>query len=250
MIVLKHLVSEMFQQSTVGGRPLRILAGFAICTTLFVSSVSAAIITQTVTLPAVVADVTNRTATFNLFQSAGAPVGSILTGVTLQFVITESLTSLVLTNTSVSSQVFRFVQSAAFDAGDSQNGVDATALSNALISANTEIYNSGFINISGLGTFDPGGYPRSLTGDTGMIIGTTASYAGAGTFDLLYSTLTSSTITGGGGNIQSMQTTTTNATATVIYTYSPAGVPEPSSMLLLGGGLGVFVLLGRKRMLR
>ena len=94
---------------------------------LFASSMIADIISQTVSLPSVVTDVTNRAATCNLFGSADAPHGSTWSGVTLEWSISECLNSLLLQN----------FKSASFTADDTINAAVGIALSNALISAST-----------------------------------------------------------------------------------------------------------------
>jgi hypothetical protein len=60
---------------------------------------------------------------------------------------------------------------------------------------------------------------------------------------LTFSTLTSTTVTGGGGNISTGIYTTVGATVTVVFGYTPfAAVPEPSSLVLTA--IGGFVLIG------
>jgi hypothetical protein len=225
---------------------------------LLISSASASTtFTQTITIPSAPTDVFDATATFNDFGSIGAPVGSVLLSVTFEFVITETLNSLTLTNTSGTTESAKYTASANFDAGDSASAADAAALDNALFNNGGDtaavIYTTGILSFAPGQVYPTGSFPlpKALTEDTGVLnAASLAPYAGVGTFNLDYSTLSSFTISGGGNNINATQVTTTNGTATVVYTYGPAGIPEPASLLLTGSGLLAVLIFGRKKLFR
>jgi hypothetical protein len=234
---------------------LKILKALALSAVIFAASASAATIIQTVTIPSASTDVTDAPALLNFFASSGAPAGSTLTGVTFEFVISESLNALSLSNASSSTETAKYVASANFDAGDTANATDAANLDHALANNSGDpaitIFNTGTLSFAGTQTDNTFALPAVLTEDTGVI--TTASlssYTGTGTFVLDYSTLSSFTVTGGGNNISSSQSTTTSAVATVIYTYSPPSVPEPATLALSGSGLLALALMGRKKLFR
>jgi len=215
-----------------------------------IASASTLTYTQTLSYSPGPTDIVNGPVTFNLFGSIGAPLGATLTGVTLSETINETLSSLSLTNNNTGTATARYTASANFDAGDSANGSDGASLDNALAanSSNSAVQ----IYFSGTKTFSAGqtissfsGLPATLSETTGVIAGTTSSYAGSGTFNLNFSTSSAFTIQGGGNNVASNQTTTAAMTATVVYSYSvPSGTPEPSTFVLLGGAL---VALGSLR---
>jgi len=234
---------------------MKIFAGIALSAVMIASS-SAATFTQTVNIASAPTDVTNAAATFLLFSSIGAPAGSILTGVTLSFTIIESLNTLTLTNGSTTNQTARYTASTNFDAGDSANAGDGALLDAALpnngANAAATIYNTGLLSFTANQVYPSASFPlpKVLTEVTGSITGTTASYAGAGTFNLLYTTFSGFGVAGGGNQINNTQSTTTAATAVVVYTYTPGGVPEPASMALFGSGLLGLAILGRKKFAR
>ena len=180
-----------------------------------------------------------------------------LTAATLKFTANDDISSLNLTNTSGTNQTFRYVSSADFLL--TGNTADSTLLGTDLAVTN---FNSGFITLgpSGSGAC-PAATPSSACNsvtyappsaslNTGFVsVNTLAAYiASLGNTDFTLSgfTSTSTTFTGGGGNISSAQVTNGTATAVVTYTFDPTppvGTPEPATMGLMGSallGLGLF----------
>ncbi len=200
-------------------------------------------------------------ATFNLFGSIGAPAGYTLDTVTLEIVIRESVTALSLNNvggTTMSSVTA--TDGAYFDADDTASTLDGSLLDAALPNSlnlhrsSRNIVSLSIGSIAAHSTFTCGGgvpcnLPQTLALDTGAIAGTTSSYTGTGQFELQYTVNTGMVLTGSNPiNLRlNSETRTTDATATVVYTFT-AGTPEPFSVALVGSGILVFVI-GRKRRL-
>jgi len=238
---------------------MRIFAGFAF-SAVMIASASAATFSQTANWPTTPTDIAGATQSFLLFSSIGAPAGSVLTGVSITISIKETLTALSLQNTATSTATVRYTDSANFDAGDSANASDATALDTALAnsflqgSPAANIYVSALTTVAGSSTVVvSAGLPSTLT-ETSSITGTTAAYAGAGTFTLNYSTFSGFAVNGScSNNIQVTQANQATAMATVTYTYTPgttSTTPEPISMLLFGSGLLGLSIIGRKKFSR
>jgi len=238
---------------------MRIFAGIAF-SAVMIASASAATFTQTASWPTTPTDITAATQSFLLFSSIGAPAGSVLTGVTINISIKETLTALSLQNTATSAANVRYTDSANFDAGDSANASDATSLDAGLVNSFLQgalpanIYVSALTPVAGGSTVVvSAGLPSTLTVNSN-ISGTTAAYAGAGTFTLNYSTFSGFAVNGtGSNNIQVTQANNATALATVTYTYTAgttSTTPEPISMLLFGSGLLGLSIIGRKKFSR
>jgi hypothetical protein len=73
-------------------------------------------------------------------------------------------------------------------------------------------------------------------------------YTGSGTFDLSGMTLSTTTFTGGGNNIQLGVNETALMSASVTYDF--VSIPEPGTMLLLGSALIGVGVITRKRRVR
>lgn len=246
---------------------MNLFKGLLLSAGLLAMTASASQITQTQSIPAgggtLPTDVLDASGTFELFGSI-APAGSILDSVTLEIVINESLTALTLTNSgTMATSSTHYIDQANFDANDTQDTTDATnldaGLSNSLNQGDplAMIANISAGSIAGSGgTFTctanaPCSLPRTLTVDSGVISGTTASYTGTGTFDLQFSTDSSYQITGfGGNNVNPIQTNMASAVATVIYNYTDPdpgpSVPEPATLMIFGSGLLAMAFAGKK----
>ena len=196
-----------------------------------------------------------------------------LTGVTLYFRVTENASQFQLTNTSATTQNFDFasVSNVTFNSTNT-----ATAADNYSGQALTLVDTGIGLGLGGCPNSPPGActplslasggtvnYPQiinntdakfGLTSNTGTLgvfgvskAGTSIlNYQGAGTFALTGATKLLTSFSGGGGNIDLTQVTNATIRAEVDYTYTVAGVPEPATMALVGGGLLLAGLLGKR----
>ncbi len=96
---------------------------------------------------------------------------------------------------------------------------------------------SGIITFSGQSTSD---YNLSNVSPSVM-----SAFTGTGNISLPATTFTQTWIQYSSGNVNQSQVTNASLTGDVIYTYTPAPVPLPSALFLLGPGL--FGLLGLRR---
>lgn len=70
--------------------------------------------------------------------------------------------------------------------------------------------------------------------------GDLALFLGTGALDFRLTTLTTTNTSGGGGNLQVVQTSLAGGQVVISYNYEPAAIPEPSSIVMLGlAGVGV-----------
>jgi hypothetical protein len=90
------------------------------------------------------------------------------------------------------------------------------------------------------------GLSGSGGGDLGTDSTILAPYIGAGNFNVGLSTLTNLSVTGGGGQVASSQSTNATGSVVVVYTYTESTVPEPTTISLIGLGLLGFSLVTRK----
>jgi len=205
-------------------------------------------------------DFSNGVMSLTLFDPT-AFGGATLTGVTLTLGVTDTITSLELTNTAPGSQSFRFFSQVVVDdigGGPSNSPTDTISI------PTLNVFDTGNIVLGGTSTaaLCPVSTPSATCNDifytppnrTGsasnsLIVpgGNIANYLGNGSFTITGETLTLSTFSGGGGNIQTHQTTTAQLFASVTYTYNPpSSTPEPATMLLMGSALVGVGLLRKK----
>jgi hypothetical protein len=102
-------------------------------------------------------------------------------------------------------------------------------------------------SVAAFGTYSPIGSAGPASYTSGSIFD--AFLAPASDVMLSFSTLTSTTISGGGGNLTSGIHTSVGANVTVLFEYQPTTVPEPASLAMAAiGGLIVGVAgIARRR---
>jgi hypothetical protein len=224
-------------------RRLLALGGMAL---LYVGLSQAATIAYTASYPATATD---YTATLSLSQFD--PSLGTLTEVSLQLAGTQTITELTLTNTASSAETFEFDSTAKFYA--SANSAGTTLLSTgapfAIFDATLTLGAVGGgscnfgdpttpVNCSAI-EYANGGAPITDTLNASANIFTSlGGYIGTGTFNQTFHTLTGTAFSGGGGNINPVQTTNASLLATVTYTYDTApSTPEPATLFLMGSAL-------------
>jgi MYXO-CTERM domain-containing protein len=209
-------------------------------------------ITQTFTMPVTATDISGSlgTGTFNYFQSAGAPMGAILTSVELRIQVQENLRALSVTNNDPNNQqTFRYVTYSNIFVVGSAPAADKTLLKTAIntnggMLGNIDLYDTGNVAFNAGQTiiYAP---PVVNVSDDSMLVpaANIALYDTTGTFTLGFTTQTFQSFIGGGGNGSNMQDTDANAVVQVIYNYRE--VPAPGSAALIG--LGGLVAIRRRR---
>jgi len=206
----------------------------------------------------------------------GIPLGAVLTGAKLYFFGEESVSQLGLNNTASGVETFTFIASSNITSLSTNSANNADKFSGETLN----LFSTGSITLGGLAqpacpvatpsaacssvfytppsimvsNIDP---PIGPTGTGGLgvdgivknITGVDlANYVGATNFTLGGSTKSLTTFSGGGGNIDTTQSTNAQFSAEIDYTYTlPSGTPEPVTMALVGGGLLGLGFLGKLR---
>lgn len=202
--------------------------------------------TETVSFGPQATDFSNAALTFDRFMSgAAAGFTETLTSVALSFGGTAT-SSGTLTNNAPSAQTFSFLETEtlSFAAGLGSPFVGSAAASGNLVSIGPVTLAAGAsLPINGSLSLSPSTFNTT----------TVAGYIGAGTFQILSSSLTSESFSGGGGNIQQVLATSATPAGTLTYTFQTARavspVPEPETYALMLAGLAALSYIGRRRKL-
>lgn len=178
----------------------------------------------------------NETMSLSLFNLPGTLTGAVLE------IFGSGTQSVSLTNNSTNSQTARATQSIALLFGSSLAAVGGYLVDEITLQSIIPLltYAPGETR-----TFGPVVDSDTISYD---MVASLGSLTGPGSFDVTCQSLAGLTLTGGGGNLSSTQTTLAGCGARVTYTYDvlpPTGdVPEPSSWVM--ASLGVAGLLAGK----
>ncbi len=179
----------------------------------------------------------NYTGSLGMFDSnLGTLTGAILT------FDDDYRSSLHVTNSSAQTQNFRIYSELFSYRSSSISAIDS--ILNTPVEY--QMYSTGSQSIAANDTelYGPFTASNSIFYDLSAYL-TEVQAAGGGNFTINLQTLTATTTSGGGGNLDLIQVTDAASAATITYTYAP--VPEPSSLLLVGGAVGFFLMRRRRR---
>jgi len=202
---------------------------FAVGALTLSANAQAAVITDSFTNPHETTEI-NQTGALSMFDTTLGTLSSatlIMSG--------ESISSSVLENTASGGQFFEFNSVLNFFLDLSSVGVTTPnpAFTTSLAST------GGFISLGAGATLDLG---TTTDNDSWSLTFTGADlnpFIGSGVFNVGCQTISSSTFSGGGGNINNTQSTTAACSGDISYVYdAPSNnVPAPASLWLMGAGL-------------
>ena len=196
----------------------------------------------------------NAFSQFNAASVAAMPTDTVtLNSVSVSF-SAGAQTFGTITNTASQAQMFNFTLALDEFLANGATTADATAARDQIVAGFQEQGANVVTNSFGKAfyTLDSGQsatYPANADGPVavnGMSASTytdatsLSNFTGTGSFGFDLDTVSSQTLSGGGGNIVTALNTTAGGTLTVTYDYTDtptSTVPEPASMMILGAGL-------------